>query len=643
MTTASTTNGARTRRPSGTGVSLAAAAEAVRRGREHLIGRQQAGGWWKGVLRTNVTMDAEDLLMRQFLGILHRREPSSRRAGSARSSAPTAPGPTSHGGPGDLSTTIEAYVALRLAGDARRTRRTWWRREFVRGAGGSRRAGSSPASGSRCSVSGPGTTCRPCRRRSCCCRPGCRSTSTTGAAGPGRRSCRSPSSRRCARCARCLSVPELHVAPARRRRPRGPRGPGFTLLDKALKLYAVSADPPAARSVACGRPPSGSSPGRRTTAGGAASSRRGSTRSSRCTSWATRSSTRCVAAAIKGPRRVPRARVDTRTARPLARGLPVAGLGHLPRADRAARRRQHRRRPDAGRLGRLAARRGDPTSAATGRCAPDLEPGGWAFEFANDGYPDIDDTAEVVLALRTASRTTCPRQGRGRPRHRLDRRHAVQGRRLGRVRRRQHPAARREAAVLRLRRGHRPAVRGRHRPRRRDARHCEDAAPDSASRAAARRRLAARPPRRPTVRGSAAGAPTHVYGTGAVVPALVAAGVDPESAPIRGAVDWLVEHQNDRRRLGRGPAVLRRPAWRGRGDVDGVADRVGAARAAGRGRGALEHRPAARGSPGWPRPAARATAAGTRSTTPAPASPATSTSTTRCTGWCSRSARSAGT
>jgi squalene-hopene/tetraprenyl-beta-curcumene cyclase len=33
---------------------------------------------------------------------------------------------------------------------------------------------------------------------------------------------------------------------------------------------------------------------------------------------------------------------------------------------------------------------------------PDLEPGGWAFEFANVNYPDIDDTAEVVLALRRA-------------------------------------------------------------------------------------------------------------------------------------------------------------------------------------------------------------------------------------------------
>jgi squalene-hopene/tetraprenyl-beta-curcumene cyclase len=31
---------------------------------------------------------------------------------------------------------------------------------------------------------------------------------------------------------------------------------------------------------------------------------------------------------------------------------------------------------------------------------PDLPPGGWAFEFDNDFYPDVDDTAVVVLALR---------------------------------------------------------------------------------------------------------------------------------------------------------------------------------------------------------------------------------------------------
>jgi squalene-hopene/tetraprenyl-beta-curcumene cyclase len=31
---------------------------------------------------------------------------------------------------------------------------------------------------------------------------------------------------------------------------------------------------------------------------------------------------------------------------------------------------------------------------------PAIEQGGWAFEFDNDGYPDTDDTAEVILALR---------------------------------------------------------------------------------------------------------------------------------------------------------------------------------------------------------------------------------------------------
>ena len=39
---------------------------------------------------------------------------------------------------------------------------------------------------------------------------------------------------------------------------------------------------------------------------------------------------------------------------------------------------------------------------------PDLAPGGWAFEFENDLYPDVDDTAVVALALRAASAATRP-------------------------------------------------------------------------------------------------------------------------------------------------------------------------------------------------------------------------------------------
>src|SRR6266516_5637920 len=42
-----------------------------------------------------------------------------------------------------------------------------------------------------------------------------------------------------------------------------------------------------------------------------------------------------------------------------------------------------------------------------GDCAvrrPELAPGGWAFEFENDLYPDVDDAAVVALALRRCHR-----------------------------------------------------------------------------------------------------------------------------------------------------------------------------------------------------------------------------------------------
>ncbi|WP_263172409.1 squalene--hopene cyclase [Streptomyces sp. SCSIO ZS0520] len=93
------------------------AAEAVRRATDFLLARQDAEGWWKGDLETNVTMDAEDLMLRQFLGI--RDEKTTQAAalfirGEQREDGTWA---TFYGGPGELSTTVEAYVALRLAGD----------------------------------------------------------------------------------------------------------------------------------------------------------------------------------------------------------------------------------------------------------------------------------------------------------------------------------------------------------------------------------------------------------------------------------------------------------------------------------------------------------------------------------------------
>ncbi|HET6988862.1 MAG TPA: hypothetical protein VFI00_19705, partial [Kribbella sp.] len=60
------TAGERVERVAGTAAGARTALDAAV---EHLRGRQHEDGWWKGLLATNVTMDAEDLMLRTFLGI----------------------------------------------------------------------------------------------------------------------------------------------------------------------------------------------------------------------------------------------------------------------------------------------------------------------------------------------------------------------------------------------------------------------------------------------------------------------------------------------------------------------------------------------------------------------------------------------
>jgi squalene-hopene/tetraprenyl-beta-curcumene cyclase len=122
---------------SGTGL---AAATALERGVRRLLALQDARGFWKGDLETNVTMDAEDLLLREFLGI----RTGDRTAGAAnwirsrqREDGSWA---TFHGGPPDLSTTVEAYAALRLAGDPPDAAHMRAAAAFVRDAGGVERS-----------------------------------------------------------------------------------------------------------------------------------------------------------------------------------------------------------------------------------------------------------------------------------------------------------------------------------------------------------------------------------------------------------------------------------------------------------------------------------------------------------------------
>ncbi len=98
-------------------VALNLARETLDRARDHLLGLQQPGGWWQGELETNVTMDAEDLLLREFLGLHDDKQVDAAARWIRSKQRADGTWANFYGGPGNLSTTVEAYVALRLAGD----------------------------------------------------------------------------------------------------------------------------------------------------------------------------------------------------------------------------------------------------------------------------------------------------------------------------------------------------------------------------------------------------------------------------------------------------------------------------------------------------------------------------------------------
>jgi squalene-hopene/tetraprenyl-beta-curcumene cyclase len=113
---------------------------AVARARDWLLARQAPEGWWKGELATNVTMDAEDLLLREFLGIPDERLTAAAAAWIRSQQRDDGTWANFHAGPADLSTTVEAYVALRLAGDEPGAPHMRAAAEAIRAMGGVERA-----------------------------------------------------------------------------------------------------------------------------------------------------------------------------------------------------------------------------------------------------------------------------------------------------------------------------------------------------------------------------------------------------------------------------------------------------------------------------------------------------------------------
>src|SRR5947208_434866 len=100
--------------------------------RDYLLSLQDESGWWRAELQTNVTMDAEDILLREFLGI--RESAGTERSAAWIRSQQREDGTWAnfHGGPGDVSTTIESYWALRLAGDTPQEPHMLAAAEFIR-------------------------------------------------------------------------------------------------------------------------------------------------------------------------------------------------------------------------------------------------------------------------------------------------------------------------------------------------------------------------------------------------------------------------------------------------------------------------------------------------------------------------------
>jgi squalene-hopene/tetraprenyl-beta-curcumene cyclase len=228
---------------------------------------------------------------------------------------------------------------------------------------------------------------------------------------------------------------------------------------------------------------------------------------------------------------------------------------------------------------------------------PDTEPGGWAFEFDNDGYPDTDDTAEVILALRR-----CWPAGRVWS----DAGHSAEptGRQTSGTATLLSPEERAEQSIgrgIRWLTGMQSKDGGwgafdadNDRQLVNKLPFCDFGAvidPPSADVTAhivealahegmagckAVRRGVTWLLRAQEKDGSWFGrwGANYVYGTGAVLPALIAAGVRPEKPCIRRAVDWLAEHQNadggwgedmrsydDPGLAGRGESTASQTAW----------------------------------------------------------------------------------
>jgi squalene-hopene/tetraprenyl-beta-curcumene cyclase len=536
------------------GVSTRRAAAALGAATDHLRSLQDGAGWWKGELETNVTMDAEDLLLREFLGIRTPEETAAAATWIRSQQRDDGTWANFFDGPADLSTTAEAYVALRLAGDVPNQAHMDRAATFVRQGGG---LGATRVftriwlalfgawDWDRLPVLPPEQIFLPpavplnIYDFGCWARQTVVALSIVSAHRPRRRL--------------PFALDELGTVPAPPGRPGlGTWAGRFELLDRVLHRYERHPVGPLRRAAL------------------ARAERWILQRQEADGSWGGIQPPwvySLIALHLQGYA------IDHPV---MAAGL--AGLDGFTIVDDRGRRIEACQSPvwdtalavialnDAG------LEPGDPVLRRAGAWLtaeqisvkgdwsvrrPQLASAGWAFEFANDAYPDVDDTAEVVMALdRLESRSRQPldagvdwvlgmqcRDG-GWAAFDVDNTQTLCrelpfcdfGELID------PPSADVTAHVVEM-----LAV--------------LDAAP------AARHRGVAWLLDAQETDGSWFGrwGANHIYGTGAAVPALVAAGVAPDEPAIRRAVAWLVDHQNADGGWGEDLRSYRDPSWRGRG------------------------------------------------------------------------------
>ncbi len=567
---------------------------ALERAREHLLSLQDDAGWWRGELQTNVTMDAEDMLLREFLGIRHAEETERSAAWIRSQQRADGTWTNFHDGPGELSTTIEAYWALKLAGDSPEAEHMRAAAEFIRAQGGLDNArvfthlwlalfglwswDRVPALPPEIVLLPPSVALN-VYDFACWARQTIVALSLVKAHRPVR--------------ALPFDLEELR-APAAAERPRrghvSLRGRCLIVLDRVSRVYEQHPIRPlrrlalarAERWIVRRQEADGSWGGIQPPwvyslmalhLGGYPLDhpvmRRGLEGLERFM-VEDRDDSRGVGAPVGESRRLEACQSPVWDTALSLLALSDAGMpGDHPAMVRAA----------EWLLAEEVTQSGDWAIAR-----PGLPPGGWAFEFANVNYPDVDDTAEVVLALERVRDPRASAGTRGSPFKGLRARDEDVNA-LGRI----------DGAIERALRwveGMQSSDGGwgafdadntrslvRELPFLDFGEVIDEPSADVTGHALemlAGLGLASSPAARRGVRwlidhqepeGSWFGrwGVNHVYGTGAVVPGLIAAGVAPGHASIRRAVRWLEAHQNEDGGWGEDPRSYDEPKWIGRG------------------------------------------------------------------------------